>query len=276
MQVARQTVTLVFTRRLDMMREFGQLRCALDHLDLKPVTFGLHHALLLQLLQLERHGLALVHEQQHQPRQAQHDDADAAQRQGTVDAFAAMHNAAFLAGQQLAADRPDLVHFFLADAALENFRGRVGLALLHQPDRQLQFGQLAARVFVQLRQNASGRGVGTETLVDLLHGELDLPQRCSIRLQIFRAAGEQETAGTRLGIDYSLGQALQTVLRLRQYIDMLQPIDRLPISRLADQHDGGRDNAGQWEYHVVAPEHPREKNHLLRPWAIVGSFITLH
>ena len=53
-QVARQAAALVFARRLQVVRQLGQLRGALRDLDLEPVALGLHQALLLLPLLVER------------------------------------------------------------------------------------------------------------------------------------------------------------------------------------------------------------------------------
>lgn len=181
---------------------------------------------------------------------------------------------ALFARQQFRADGPDLVHLLLADAALEDFRRGLGLAFLDQPDRQLQFGQLAAGERMQFGQHVRQGRVGPEARIDLLQGQGDVAQRRTVRLQVLRAAGQQKAAGTGLGIDDALGQALQAVLRFRQRIDTLQPFDRLPVRKLADEHDGCSDDAGQREHHAVAPEQARKERHHLRPRAIVGSSIT--
>jgi hypothetical protein len=76
-QLACQVVALVFACVQQVLRQLGQLRRALSHLELQPVVRGLHQAMHLALLHLQRQGLA---QEQHQRQQAaprtEHDQAD--------------------------------------------------------------------------------------------------------------------------------------------------------------------------------------------------------
>ena len=76
-QVARQTAAFVFARRLQVVRQLGELGGALRDFDLQPVTLGLQRLLLLLLLLLQRQALAQVHEQAQQADAAQGRDPDA-------------------------------------------------------------------------------------------------------------------------------------------------------------------------------------------------------
>ena len=96
MQVTRQALALVLARGLQVPRQLGELGGALAHLDLQPVTLGLHQALLLQQLVGQHLVLAQHHDQRQQADRAEQGHANAADQQGAQQFLVALgqHRAA--------------------------------------------------------------------------------------------------------------------------------------------------------------------------------------